>query len=64
MRVCFYIAKPLLISVRIINQTRGRANFLYVGPHLKKMLLPRAAHSLQCRKMFQCVNNHLFILQK
>jgi len=43
---------------------QGWANFLRGGPHLKKMLQPRAAHShYKVGKFIQCVNNHIFILQ-
>ena len=40
---------------------QGWANFLYGGPHWKKMLQPRAAHSLQIMTFIQCINNHIFI---
>jgi len=40
------------------------ANFLRGGPHFKKMLQPRAAHShYKVGKFIQCANNRIFILQ-
>ena len=42
---------------------QGWANFLYGGPHLKKMLQPRAAHShYKIGKFTLCVKKHIFIL--
>ena len=43
--------------------TQGWANFLYGGPHLKKMLQPKAAHShYKIGKFTLCVKKHIFIL--
>ena len=42
---------------------QGWANFSYGGPHLKKMLQPRAAHShYKIEKFTLCVKKHIFIL--
>jgi len=44
---------------------QGWTNFLRGGPHFKKMLQPRAAHShYKVGKFIQSANNHIFILQK
>ena len=46
-----------------INLAQGWANFLYGGPHLKKMLQPRAAHShYKIGKFILCVKKtHIHI---
>ena len=44
--------------------TQGWANFSYGGPHLKKMLQPRAAHShYKIGKFILCVKKHIHIKQ-
>jgi len=51
-------------SHSVFRLYQGWANVLHGGPHFKKMLKPRAAHSrYKIGKFMQCVNNHIFILQ-
>ena len=48
---------------RNIALAQGWANFLYGGPHLKKMFQPRAANShYKIGKFTLCVKKHIFIL--
>ena len=59
--VCVII-NLFLILIHPLEQ--GCANFLYGGPHWKKMLQPRVAHShYKLLKNIQCINNHVIILK-
>ena len=61
-RLCNFVNQQFLNEMwKTLNQ--GWANFLYSGPHLKKMLQPRAAHShYKIGKFTLCVKKHIFIL--